>query len=351
MENDELLLYRRWLACGLKKEQQQEKQFVQDSFAEALQSSSAYQSDATVNGNSQPLVATRTSTKKCKVTVIPGTRLYIGDLVRVFGEYWICVEIYVDEYEMWYGELWMCNQIFCYQDHDYNIIHKYAIMDDGSYSSSNDKALEVTDNGFKCYISLDDESKALYVDKRLAISTIYDAKGKEILEVGQIQWIDTKSKNFGEGSHLMLFGIKDDVFNAETDSIEELICDYVEPPKVSEEDTENVPDDGVADGDKSETPTVIGVLRIEGKNTIRTGSSRSYIVKAVRDDDEDATLPDDVECYVVPDNLGIVTQHEDDNSWRITVPEKGALIGQELQIVCSSAGGQFAQGMITVEVI
>lgn len=353
MENDELLLYRRWLACGLKQEKKQETEFVQESFAEGLQRSAAYQSDATVNGKSQPIVATRQSTKKCKATVIPGTRLYIGDLVRVFGEYWICVEMYVDEYGMWYGELWMCNQIFCYQDHDLNIIRKYAIMDDGSYSSGNEKPIQVTDNGFKCYISLDDESRALYVDKRLAISTIYDSKGKEILEVGQIKWIDMKNKNFGEGSHLMLFGIKDDAFNAEKDNIEELICDYIVPPEVpSNDNTDTItPDDSAEEPIEPEVPSVVGKLSIDGNTTLRLGVSRTYTVQAILDENSADTDIPSVEWCIAPEGLGITIQKVSETSCKVTVPEKDNLIGETFKLICESIDGTYDKGILEVEVM
>ena len=74
MANDELELYRRWLACGLEQEKCQEQSYVQESFAETIQQSPAYQEDAEVNGEPQPIVATRKDTNKCDVTVIPGDR-------------------------------------------------------------------------------------------------------------------------------------------------------------------------------------------------------------------------------------------------------------------------------------
>lgn len=368
MANDELALYSRWLACGLEQEKCQEQSYVQESFAETIQQSPAYQEDAEVNGEPQPIVATRKDTNKCDVTVIPGDRLYIGDLVKVFNEYWICVEMYVDEFGMYYGELWMCNHIFCYQDFELNIIHKYAILDDGSYSNGNDKAIKVTDNSFNCYVSLDAESRALFIDKRLGISVIYDKSGKEVLEVGKIKWIDIKSRNFGEGSHLMVFGINEDSYNPTADNIEELICDYQEAPIEDEEPDEPItppeePDEtdnggeggegneGGGDEEPSEPePVIKGTLSIEGRKTIKAGSGRTYSLVAIdKESGNTIEAPEDVEWRIEFDGNG-VSIVPNGATCKVTVKENDSLIGSIFTIKCSSSSGEYIEAKINVEV-
>ena len=163
-----------------------------------------------------------------------------------------------------------------------------------------------------CYVSLDDESRALYIDKRLGISVIYDKNGKEILEAGKIKWIDIKSRNFGEGSHLMVFGINEDPYKPDSDNIAELICDYQEKPVEDEDPEEPIapPEDPVVppdesgdgddngeenegDGDKEEPsePELIikGTLSIDGKKTIKAGSGRTYSVTAIEEESSNTT--------------------------------------------------------------
>lgn len=365
MANDELALYRRWLACGLEQEKCQEQSYVQESFAETIQQSPAYQEDAEVNGEPQPIVATRKDTNKCDVTVIPGDRLYIGDLVKVFNEYWICVEMYVDEFGMYYGELWMCNHIFCYQDFELNIIHKYAILDDGSYSKGNDKAIKVTDNSFNCYVSLDDESRALFIDKRLGISVIYDKNGKEVLEVGKIKWIDIKSRNFGEGSHLMVFGINEDSYKPDADNVEELICDYQPKPIDKEPDEILTPPDesgddneagaGNSGGNSGEElvepdPIIKGALSIEGRKTIKAGSGRTYNLIAIDKESGDTVdAPEDIEWSIEFDGNG-VSIIPSGTTCKITVKESDMLIGSIFTIKCSSPSNEYTEAKIDVEV-
>lgn len=334
MGNDDLTVYRLWLRKAKKADRNQDTQFVQDSFAENLQNTPAYQDDARVNGQSQPMLATRKGTKKCKFTLVPGDDIHIGDLVEVFNEHWLCIELYIDEYGMKYGELWMCNQIFRYQDHALRTIEKYAILDDGSYTSGTDKPLLVTDNSFNCYISLDDESRALFVDKRLAIGVVYNSVGEPILEVGKIKWIDAKSRNFGEGSHLMLFGINDDAYNPETDNLDELICDY----RTTEEPSPVEP-----------APEEIGTLSIEGRTTIRIGSGRTYELKTIDANGETVDNPLEVEWSIEPVIAG-VTIAPKDGSCLVTIKEDDNLSGETFTLRCRATGGNYHDGEITVEV-
>ena len=349
MSNDDFTLYRHWLGCGLEAQKRQESCAVQDSFQDTIKQSSAYHEDALVNGEKQPIVATRTDTKKCQVTVVPGDDLHIGDLVHVFKEDWLCVELYVDEFGMKYGELWMCNQVFRYQDHDLNIIEKPAILDDGSYSNGNDKAIKVTDNSFVCYVSLDDESKSLYVDKRLAICTIYDAQGKEILEVGKIKWIDPKSRNFGEGSHLMLFGINDDAFSPEHDSIAEMICDY---QGVGDDDTLDETEDNTETEDLvDDQPVTKGYLEIEGRKTMRVGSGRTYAVMAVSTKTgETIDAPDDI-VWSVSCSLPGVTIQPNGIKCEVRIAENYDLIGSSFMLSCEAASGEYSGAQMEIGVM
>lgn len=297
---------------------------------EELKNTASYQVDATRNGESQPIIVTRKSTNKCNVTLSRGDEMYIGDLIYVFDEYWLCMELYVDEYGIGYAELWMCNQIFNFQNFNGEIISKYAIIDDGSYSKASDtKSIVVTDNAYTCYISLDDESASLYVDKRMAIGKILNSKGEEALEVGKIGWIDARTLNFGEGSHLMQLRLRGDVFNPETDDIDLLICDYV---------TES--DDSVHDP--------VGCLSIDGRASIKIGTTRTYRVVAVSNDGSENEI-DSVEWEVLAtDNIKVTP---DGCACNIEVPLSDDLIGEIIKLTCRDLSGNYSDGNKTVVVM
>ncbi len=331
MANDWLARYRLWLELNRDADRAHEEEYTQQSVVNLLQSSAAYQENATRNGVLQPIVATRSDTRKCAITVLPGDAMCIGDLVFVFDEYWICMELYRDEYGLQYGELWLCNQIFKYQDVAGAVYQKYAILDDGSYSKGSDKAIPVTSNTFNCYVSMDIESQPLVVDKRLAIDIIYDIHNNPILDVGKICWIDTKSRNFGTGSHLLAFGLADDVYSRETDNIEEMICDYVQ---VSNSDTEEVSTN----------------LSIEGRDKIRIGTGRTYKVCAF--DDSGNKINDlSVRWSIHPETQGITLTTKENNEALISVELIDELIGTVVSLECADEAGIYAPAEKDIEVV
>ncbi len=336
--NDWMSVYRYWLNEERKANTEQAKLLAQETFEEDIKNSPSYQEDALRNGESQPMSVTRENTRKARFTVAPGDDMHIGDLITVFGENWLCIELYIDEYGMKYGELWMCNHVFHYQDHDKNIIHKDAIIDDGSYTKGTDKALPITDNYYRCYISLDDESRALFVDKRLAIDEIVDGRGRDILEVGKISWIDTRSHNYGEGSHLMVFGLIDDPYNEEHDNIAEMICDYVEPQS-------DTPDIG---GDSDEP--VAGHFEISGRDEMRLGTERTYTVSAFGDSETDVELPEEI-SWTLDTTVDGVTITPQGASCLLGVSNNEVLVGEVIRLKAEDASGKIASATKEVVII
>ena len=323
--------YRQWLGTLRSSARSSDVSFVQDSFESDLMSSPAYHGDAKCNGVTQAIVATRVEMCKCKIAVVPQTTVNVGDLIEVFNEHWICVELYQDEYGLTYGELWLCNIEFAYQDFNLKVIHKYAVLDNGSYSKNNDSAIPVENNYYNCYISFDEESECLFVDKRLALDTMYDQNHNRILDVGKISWVDKTSKNFGSGSHLMVFGLKDDVYNAECDNITLKICDYKESRAVSQ--TNNV-----------------AYLAITGRETIKIGTSRTYSVTAVNAEGNSVAVPTSVVWQVSNAPAG-VTFTANGTECVITIKLSSDLIGQTLHISCVDSTGVYAAAEKEVAVV
>ena len=332
MENENFELYREWLQAGLTADTEYAKRFAEESFADTIQNSTTFQKEAMCNGAVFPLAATRTEMKKCSISLMPNTEMHLGDVVHVFNEDWLCMELYTDELGMTRGEIWMCNQLFKYQDVEGNVIEKLAIMDDGSYSKGDEKSIPVTDNYFVCYMSLDEQSRILHVDKRLPKDTILDAYGNEILEVGKIVWYDAKSKNFGKGSHLLAFGLSDDVYSKEHDSVDLGICDYFEPTATTE------------------VPEETGYLFIDGRSSIRIGTSRTYSVKAIEASGNTADDFTTAEWSVdnLPKGAAIAP---DGLVCRITIPLDETLIGKAFEVRCTDKNGKYQGANVTVEVM
>lgn len=288
---------------------------VSDTIRNSIAYSSSFQQNAKVNGVEFGLAVTRNETNKCKVTLLPGDKIHIGDTIEVLDETWLCTDIRTDEYGASYGIITLCNYEFVYQDIRGRVINKKAVVENGSYYKGDDKAISVIDGTYKCYLPIDEDTSCLYIDKRLAIGTAYDQNGEEILEVGKVTWIDRITFNRGEGSHLLFMSLTRDVYNKERDNKDLLICDYVR------------------DGDASFSEQ--SHLVINGKDSIRIGTSRTYSVMV---SDGEESLVNDLE-WSVSDVDGI-TLTQSGTSCVVNVPLKEALIGAEILLTCSDKLGR-----------
>ena len=326
-------LYERWLDLEKGSDRTDTINEVVEGILSNIENNPSYQADAMRNGESQPILATRKATRKCKITVVPGDTMCIGDLIYVFGERWICMELYTDEYGVSYGELWMCNHKFKFQNGTSKIITKYGIIDDGSYSKGGEKAITITYGKYTCYISHDEESAGLYIDKRLAIDVVLNAQGENILEVGKVVWIDTKSDNYGKGSHLLTFQIENDVYSPEKDNVDEFICDFIdEEPAQPEIDKE------------------LGCVFVDGKDVIRIGTGRTYTATIVEEDGTQNNNYNDFQWSISnkPDGVEMIPNG---SKCLLRIPLEDKLIGNSLVLTCEDKAGLYTAGNKEVVVI
>ncbi len=328
-------LYREWLGQLKKAQAAEEADMVAEIITDSLLESAGYQSDTLVNGEAMPLIVTRDGTNKCNVTVPTGSDLNIGDLVYVYDEYWLCMEAYTDEYSVRYAVIWICNHLLRFQKHSLDIVETPMILDDGSYSSASEKSIVVADSKYDCYVSLTDDTRELFIDKRFALDIILDSNGEDSLLVDKITFLDAKTKNLGKGSHLLAFNIESDLYNPTTDSIKQRICDYTEP---SEED-----DDDAGDA------TSGGLITISGRDTLRIGTTRTYTATVT---DESGETVEDVELSwsIDGDTTGITLTY-DGSEATITVDADDELVGNSFTIICEDVDGTYTSGSKTVEVI
>lgn len=290
---------------------------AQSSFLDLIQDNPAYQETAKRNDEIQPMLVTRTSADKCSVQIKPEDQLFIGDLVECYGEHWLVKELFQDEYGLVSGTMWLCNYLCKFQDKDNNIVGLYGVIDDGKYSTT-EKNIVTYDSSYNLYLPLTDDTKKFYIDKRLAVGTMFDKNGKEILQVMKIEWIDQQEVNLGAGSHLLKFKLTADVYNPEKDNIDELICDYI-----NIEDTNEIKEE--TEENKGETTVN---LTISGKDSIRIGTSRTYQI--------DGDIPNDA-SFEWSINEPSITLSPDGNQCKVSVPLDDNLLGNTIILLASDA--------------
>lgn len=326
-------LYKKYL--GLSDDETERDSNIADAiggFVDGIVNDPAYQADATVNGENIPIVAERKSAMVCDIKAVPGSDVHIGDIVGVYDEDWIVVELYVDKVGIINGTIWMCNNIIKFQNHSHTVHTRLCCVDNGVYyMKSTDPKVYLLSNTYKLYLSLDEESKKLFVDKRLGLGKIYSAYGEEILEVYKICGIDIKSKNFGEGSHLMVLTLQRHVYNPETDSINDNLCDvFVDR---SEEESE---------------PTLEGSCYISGTEVIRIGVSRKYAPVFYEPNSSISNDPLPRWNIVAPDGITYSTVN---GEVIINVPMKEKYIGSEVEINLSDEDGKYGSFCKKVQVV
>lgn len=291
----------------------------------------AYQASAKVEGETTPIVASRKSTSVCAIKAPPSTDIHIGDMVECFNEHWVVVELYTDKVGIINGEMWLCNNVLRFQNRSTAVISRHCVVDDGTYSKkSSDPDAFVMANTYKIYITIDEATKKLFVDKRLAFGQIYSADGEEILEVYKIIGMDVKSRNFGEGSHLMVLTVQRDVYDAQVDSLSENICNIF-----------------VDNGDNA-NPQTTGSCIIVGRDTARLGSSRKYTATFTDANGEVVTTANPVWTVTAPDG---VTHNASNTECTIAIPLDEKYVGEIITITVSDAEGVFGTYDKKVQVI
>ena len=302
-----------------------------NAFVSGMVDDPAYQENATVDGETTPIIASRKSTIMCAIKAPPSTDIHIGDMVECFNEHWIVVELYVDKVGIINGEMWLCNNILRFQNRSIAVISRHCVVDDGTYSKkSSDPDAFVMANTYKIYITIDDATKKLFVDKRLAFGQIYSADGEEILEVYKIIGMDVKSKNFGEGSHLMALTVQRDVYDPQVDSLSENICNIF------------------ADNGDAAHPEVAGSCVIVGRDVARLGTSRKYTATFTDASGVVVTTVTPVWSINAPDGI---TYNASGTECTIKVPLDEKYVGEMITIIVSDAEGVFGTYEKKVQVI
>lgn len=340
-KQDDLALYKYWLRKKKEADKKNDSNFVEESIQDTYENSPAYQEDSERNDVLQPMVITRKDAQKAEAMAMPGDELYIGDMVKAFDEMWICVSAYIDEFGVTHGELWICNYLLRFQNGTPDIIERYVVIDDGSYSKSGEDKIPVVDDSYNLYITLDDDTKWLYIDKRLAIGQWVDKDKKSILEVVKIRWIDVRTRNLGAGSHILFMGIVGDLYNEGVDNFEERICDYI----ASEETTEPP----VEPQEKQ--------IYIDGKETIRIGTKRTYELYlddgSISDTQTELEVEENRFAWSISGDVAAVAFEEsaDGMSCTIQVPLDDSLIGKSVTLTCKDTLEEYATGTMSVGVI
>ena len=190
-----------------------------------------YEPNAIINGESRRIIAAKTKgNQRYKISSHPDETFHAGDVVECYGSHWIIIEVESNKDICTTGIMLRCNHLFRFQNGTSEIIERWGVLDTGVYSTTVKDTETQTElnKQYKIYLPLDDETRKLYVGKRLATSIMKDNNYDDVLVCWRTTEFDDSSENYGDDALLILKCISDQYYVG-VDSIEERICDYIAP--------------------------------------------------------------------------------------------------------------------------
>ena len=285
------------------------------------------------NGKDQNFVVSQTTVRyKYQITAYPDEELFVGDVIDYADEKWIVVETRVGNPLQKTGVMWLCNINLSFQNGTHDIITRPAVLDSGVFSTTKNgnEELQYVDKQFKLYLPYDDDTKKLYVDKRIAVDTRFDKHGKEILEVYNITGVNRVARSYGKGGHLLICELRSGTYSPSVDNLELMICDYI------------------ADNDSGSSVTELLPCSISGRPTIMLGQTRTYTATFYDADNQEISGIEPV--WDITGNIEVTTQQVD-NTIKITVPDNEDYIGEMIQVILTDTNGLYKPFTFEVEVV
>ena len=290
--------------------------------------------DTLRNGEPQPLILTRSGEDQCyNVICKPGDQLCAGDIIDAFDEKWIVIQARADSTTHKTGVMHQCNNLFRWQNFSPEIVECWAYVSQSGYSSqvTGTNQMQKAEEQFAIYMPDNDDTRKLFVDKRLASHVAYDKFGHKILGTFKITSNSPNTKSYNQGDHLLLIKAIRDVYNEMTDNIPEMICDYISA------------------GDQYAPPKTDKLsCKIEGGEKLLLGRTRSY--DAVFYNSDGVTRDESVVAVWRLPTIDGISYKTDGNRLRISVSNQDSLIGCELAIGIYDADGLYEPAELRLEV-
>lgn len=204
---------------------------LQMEYAQNMVKSLEYEPNARINGVERRIIATKAKgTQRYEIQSYPGETFHAGDIVECFDSHWIVIEVTANKEIYTTGTMLRCNHKFRFQNGTSKVVERWGVLDTGVYSTTvkETDVQTMLNKQYKIYMPLDDETRMLYVGKRIATGVMKDSEYNDVLTVYRTTEFDDLSENYGEDKLLVLKCISD-TYNPLVDSFEHQICDYIAP--------------------------------------------------------------------------------------------------------------------------
>ncbi len=295
-----------------------------------------------VNGEEKDLLMLSTDAQDVKnFKMLPGDTIEVGDMVEWNSEHWIVIRVDFDDEITRNGRIKQCNHLFRWQNGTPDIIYRWGVLDPGVYSTTlaEEEKVVVPDKQYKIYLPFDEDTKKLYLHKRIATEIAYDKDGKEVLVVYELTGRDSITSSYGVNGHLLvMYARSGGDWNPINDNLELMICDYIAP--------------GDSPSPPSPPPSSLLSCSISGRETLKAGlGARKYTVTFYEADGETEDTSVVAVWTVVPPAgyEGYIHYTTDGNALSLSADEDA--VGEMVILRASDAGGLYQPCEFAVKVV
>lgn len=184
-----------------------------------------------VNGICQPLIVSQDKDvlNIRRLYAYPGQTFYTGDVIDCYDSKWLVTEVDQNKEIYTWGKMQQCNRELIWQNTQTGeIISRWATAEKPYYSNLNEtQVLSVSNREYKIQVAYDDETSQIDLDKRFMLEIV---AGKP--RTYKVSSVDTITERFYEGGTtrgFLVLNLTQDLYNPNTDNMDLMICDYVDP--------------------------------------------------------------------------------------------------------------------------
>lgn len=167
-----------------------------------------------------------------KLYAYPGETFYTGDVVDCYDSKWLITEVDQNKEVYTWGKMQQCNRELIWQNTQTGeIISRWVTAEKPYYSNLNETQILTTSNReYKIQIAYDDETSQIDLDKRFMLEIV--AGKPRTYKVSSVDTITERFYEDGTTRGFLVLNLTQDLYNPNTDNVELMICDYVDPDVV-----------------------------------------------------------------------------------------------------------------------
>ena len=212
--------------------------YYEKEYLKALAVNSLSCKDCQVNGVDQKLVIDDGTLPYYKeVKSLPDEYFNAGDLVEWEGAMWLIVSCDWDKEVYTYGRAQQCNYVLKWQNESATTIERWSVVLSASkYNNGQlyNNIIVVGSNQLMIYLPLDSETLKLKANKRLFVDfNIDNPKCYDVTRVDTVTMsYDGVAEPCYDGKGCVLLVLTETEVNPDTDRIDLMLCDYINPSSI-----------------------------------------------------------------------------------------------------------------------